>query len=219
MNFGKDTLKYLHEMGMGNTPDEFRSGPNLLGNAWPLFAQSMAMIVARIGKTVDKYTTEVELGVATRDIHFEGGPDSDMPGFKGVIKKGQVASQHHKWTTWVDGRPFITFHEMYTMDEYDAIEPQADWGNHYHYRIVIDGDEPTELILQAPAGSAGQLPEARLHLDRDGPRERDSRRLRGPAGVHDPQRTRAHAAARRGALAASHAGAVQGSMLRKVRAT
>lgn len=155
VNFGKDTLKYLHEMGMGNTPEEFRSGPNLLGNAWPLFAQSMAMIVDGLGKTVDKYTTDVDLGVAARDIHFEGGPESDMPGFKGVIKKGQVASQHHKWTTWVDNKPFITFHEMYTMDEYDAIEPQPDWGGHYHYRIVIDGDEPTELILQAPPDPQG----------------------------------------------------------------
>ena len=125
------------------------AGDVSLGNAWPLFAQSMAMVVEGFGTTVDKYTTEVELGTATRDISFEGGETSDMPGFKGVIKKGTVASQHHKWTTWVDGKPFMTFHEMYTMDEYDAIEPQPDWGGHYHYRIVIDGDEPTELILQA----------------------------------------------------------------------
>jgi hypothetical protein len=55
----------------------------------------------------------------------------------------------------VDGKPFMTFHEMYTMDTYDAIEPQPDWGGHYHYRIVIDGDEPTELILQAPPDPQG----------------------------------------------------------------
>ena len=81
-----------------------------------------------------------------------------MPGFKGSIKKGQVASQHHKWTTWVDGKPFITFHEMYTMDEYDAIDPKPDWGNHYHYRVVIDGDEPTELILQRPPTQGATTP-------------------------------------------------------------
>jgi 2,4-diaminopentanoate dehydrogenase len=155
VNFGRDTLKYLYEMGFGNTPEEFEEGPNLLGQAWVLFAQSMAMIVDGLGKTVDKYTTDVDLGVATRDIHFEGGADSDMPGFKGVIKKGTIASQHHKWTTWVDGKPLITFHEMYTMDEFDAIDPQPDWGGHYHYRIVIDGDEPTELILQAPPDPQG----------------------------------------------------------------
>lgn len=72
VNFGKDTLKYLHEMGMGSDPEEFLAGPNLLGNAWPLFAQSMAMVADGFGKTVDKYTTDVELGTATRDIRYEG---------------------------------------------------------------------------------------------------------------------------------------------------
>ena len=155
------------------------------------------------------------MGSATRDIHFEGGADSDMPGFKGVIKKGTVASQHHKWTTWVDGKPLITFHEMYTMDEFDAIEPQPDWGSHYHYRIVIDGDEPTELILQAPPDPQGNYREARLHLDRDGSRERDSRCLRCAAGVHDPQRARTDTAARRGSLVRR----VQRSMLRNALTT
>ena len=64
VNFGRDTLKYLFEMGMGSDPAGFEDGPNLLGQAWPLFAQSMAMIVEHMGKTVDQYTTEVELGVA-----------------------------------------------------------------------------------------------------------------------------------------------------------
>lgn len=100
-------------------------------------------------------TTAVELGTAKRDIPYEGGETSDMPGLKGVIKRGTVASQHHTWTTWVDNKPFITFHEMYTMDQFDAIEPQPDWGGHYHYRIVIEGDEPTELILQAPPDPQG----------------------------------------------------------------
>lgn len=73
VNFGRDTLKYLFEMGMGSDPAGFEDGPNLLGQAWPLFAQSMAMVVEGLGKTVERYTTEVELGSATRDIPFEGG--------------------------------------------------------------------------------------------------------------------------------------------------
>ncbi|MCV7116705.1 dihydrodipicolinate reductase, partial [Mycobacterium nebraskense] len=81
VNFGRDTLKYLFEMGMGSDPAGFEDGPNRLGQAWPLFAQSMAMIVEHMGKKVERYTTEVELGVATRDIPFEGGETSDMPGF------------------------------------------------------------------------------------------------------------------------------------------
>ena len=83
---------------MGSDPAGFEDGPNLLGQAWPLFAQSMAMIVEHMGKTVERYTTEVDSGSRTRDIPFEGGEASDMPGFKGVIPKGTVARQHHKWT-------------------------------------------------------------------------------------------------------------------------
>ena len=37
-------------------------------------------------------------------------------------------------------------------------KPQPDWGGHYLYRIVIEGDEPTELILQAPADPQGNYP-------------------------------------------------------------
>lgn len=72
----------------------------------------------------------------------------DMPGLKGVIKTGTVASQHHLWTAWVDGRPFITLHELYSFVEHDAIEPKPDWEPYYHYRVVIDGDPGTELILR-----------------------------------------------------------------------
>ena len=67
---------------------------------------------------------------------------------KGVIKKGTVASQHHIWTAWVDGKPFITLHELYSFIEHDAIEPRPDWEPYYHYRIVIEGDPGTELILR-----------------------------------------------------------------------
>ena len=101
VNFNKDTLKYLDEMGFGKDPAEFEGG-NLFTTAWSLFAQSMTMVVEGLGKTVAKFTTEVELGIATRDIPYEGTENMDMPGLKGVIKKGTVASQHHKWTAWVD---------------------------------------------------------------------------------------------------------------------
>jgi hypothetical protein len=72
-----------------------------------------------------------------------------------VIKAGTVARQHHKWTSWVEGRPLIVFHEIYTMDTYDAVEPQEDWPQHYHYRIVIEGDSSTELILQGAQNPDG----------------------------------------------------------------
>ena len=71
VNFNRDTLKYLDEMGFGKTPEEFAKG-NLFADAWSLFAQSMTMVVEGLGKTVEKFTTDVELGVATRDISVRG---------------------------------------------------------------------------------------------------------------------------------------------------
>jgi hypothetical protein len=147
VNFNKDTLKYLDEMGFGKTPAEFAEG-NLFQDAWSLFAQSLTMVVEGLGKTVDKFSTDVELGTATRDIPYEGTEDMDMPGLTGVIKKGTVASQHHIWTAWVEGKPFITLHELYSFIEHDAIEPRPDWEPYYHYRVVIEGDPGTELILR-----------------------------------------------------------------------
>ena len=41
------------------------------------------------------------------------------------------------------------------MDAFDAIEPQEDWPQHYHYRIVIEGDSSTELILQGAQAPDG----------------------------------------------------------------
>jgi 2,4-diaminopentanoate dehydrogenase len=154
VNFNKDTLKYLDEMGFGKTPEEFEAG-NLFGTAWPLFAQSLTMVVERLGKTVDNVTTGVEIGLATRDIPYEGTEDMDMPGLKGVIKKGTVASQHHQITAWADGKPVITLHELYSFIEHDAIEPRPDWDGYYHYRVVIEGDPDTELILRGVADAQG----------------------------------------------------------------
>jgi 2,4-diaminopentanoate dehydrogenase len=106
------------------------------------------MVVEGLGKTIAKFSTDVELGTATRDIPYEGTEDMDMPGLTGVIKKGTVASQHHIWTAWVEGKPFITLHELYSFIEHDAIEPRPDWEPYYHYRVVIEGDPGTELILR-----------------------------------------------------------------------
>lgn len=42
VNFGRDTLKYLFEMGMGSDPAGFEDGPNLLGQAWPWSSRDWA---------------------------------------------------------------------------------------------------------------------------------------------------------------------------------
>jgi 2,4-diaminopentanoate dehydrogenase len=65
----------------------------------------------------------------------------------GAIPRGTVAAQHHEWTAWVDGNPLIVFHAIYLTCEPEKIEPCWDWGK-TRYRIVIEGDPPTELTLE-----------------------------------------------------------------------
>jgi hypothetical protein len=160
VNFGTDTLKYMEEMGMGRNPNEFSKGPNLLGDSAPFFAESMTMVVEGLGKKVEQLTMEVEVGTAIEDIHWAAtGTDvADMPETTGVIKKGTVASQYHKWTAWVEGKPLVVFHEMYTMDQYDLIDPppQGRLAGEYRYQVVVEGDPPMEIVLKGVPDAEGK---------------------------------------------------------------
>ena len=129
-------LDHIDWMGFGKDKDKFLSEPTILGLGLPFFAQSMYMIADGLGVHIDKVTAaDVKAAVATEDI----------PHPLGSIPRGTVAAQHHEWTAWVDGDPLIAFHAIYLTS--DTIEPAWDWGK-TRYRIVIDGDPPTELTLE-----------------------------------------------------------------------
>lgn len=131
-------LDHIDWMGFGKDRDKFLSEPTILGLGLPFFAQSMYMIADGLGVTIDKVTAaDVAAGVATEDI----------PHPLGVIPRGTVAAQRHEWTAWVDGRPLIVFEALYTTTTSDKLEPAWEFGK-TRYRIEIQGDPPTELILQ-----------------------------------------------------------------------
>ncbi|HEY0960039.1 MAG TPA: hypothetical protein VGE05_12320 [Novosphingobium sp.] len=133
-----EALWHLEPMGFGVTPEEFHQRPNMLGAGAKIFAQSMAMIVEGLGKTVDDVTISVEVATVTKDIELPGA----------VLKAGTVGAQHHEWTTYADGKPLVVFHAYYTVGN-ESLTP--DWNvGHTRYRVVIEGDPSTELILQAP---------------------------------------------------------------------
>ena len=110
------------------------------------FAQSMHMIADGLGVTIDEVTADLKAAVATEDIAHE----------LGSIPRGTVAAQHHEWTAWVDGRPLIIFHAIYTTCGPESLDPDWDWGR-TRYQIVIDGDPPTELTLQGAARPDGTM--------------------------------------------------------------
>jgi hypothetical protein len=49
----------------------------------------------------------------------------------------------------------MTLHELYSFVEHDAIDPRPESDAYYHYRIVIEGDPSTELILRGVADKDG----------------------------------------------------------------
>ncbi len=127
---------HIDWMGFGKDKDKFLSEPTILGLGLPFFAQSMYMVADGLGVHIEKVTAaDVKAAVATEDIPHE----------LGAIPRGTVAAQHHEWTAWVAGEPLIVFHAIYLTA--DTIEPAWDWGK-TRYRIVIDGDPPSELTLE-----------------------------------------------------------------------
>lgn len=129
---------HIDWMGFGKDKDKFVSEPTILGLGVPFFAQSMYMIADGLGVSIDEVTAaDVRAAVATEDITHE----------LGAIPRGTVAAQHHEWTAWVDGRPLIVFEALYTTTTTDKLDPAWDFGT-TRYRISIEGDPPTELILQ-----------------------------------------------------------------------
>lgn len=131
-------LDHIDWMGLGKDRDKFLSEPTILGLGLPFFAQSMYMIADGLDVTVDKVTAaDVQAAVATEDI----------PHTLGAIPRGTVAAQRHEWTAWVDGRPLIVFEALYTTTTPQRLDPAWEFGK-TRYRIAIEGDPPTELILQ-----------------------------------------------------------------------
>jgi hypothetical protein len=130
-------LDHIGLMGFGKPKDEFLTTPSLLTLGVPFFAQSMHMIADGLGVRIDEITTNLYAAVATEDI----------PHDLGTVASGTVAAQHHEWTAWVGGTPLIVFHAMYTLDPDAGLDPAWAWGA-TKYRIVIDGDPPSELTLQ-----------------------------------------------------------------------
>ncbi len=131
-------LDHIDWMGFGKDKDRFLSEPTILGLGLPFFAQSMYMIADGLGVTIDQVTAaDVQAAVATQDI----------PHPLGAIPRGTVAAQHHEWTAWVAGNPLIVFEALYTTTTSDNLEPAWEFGK-TRYRIEIQGDPPTELILQ-----------------------------------------------------------------------
>lgn len=136
-------LDHIEGMGFGKDRQAFLAEPTLLGMGVPFFAMSMHMIADGLGVVIEGIDVALEAAVATRDIPHE----------LGAIPQGTVAAQHHTWGALVDGVPRIVFHAQYWTGSAEDLDPAWDFGA-TRYQTVIEGDPPTELILQGVGGGA-----------------------------------------------------------------
>lgn len=136
---------YIDFMGFGLTPEELRARPNCMEYAMPTFGESMAMVLAGLGKQVENLTEKHEIALARNDIPYPGG----------VIRKGAVAGQHWEWTMWTEGKPLLLYHLYYVMG--DDMEPNWNLGQSRH-RIVFEGNPQFEMTLTASPDAEGKHP-------------------------------------------------------------
>jgi hypothetical protein len=136
---------YIDFMGFGLTPEELRARPNCMEFAMPTFGESMAMVLAGLGKEVENLTEKHEIALARNDIPYEGG----------VIRAGTVAGQHWEWTMWTEGKPLLLYHLYYVMG--DDMEPNWNLGQSRH-RIVFEGNPQFEMTLTASPDAEGKHP-------------------------------------------------------------
>jgi 2,4-diaminopentanoate dehydrogenase len=139
-------LDHIDWLGFGKDKEEFLTTPSILGLGLPFFAQSMHMIADGLGVKIDEVTATVDAAVAVDDVPHE----------LGVIPGGTVAAQRHEWTASVNGRPLIVFHAIYSTTHTDNLTPAWEVGKTC-YRIVMEGDPPTELILEGAAKADGTV--------------------------------------------------------------
>lgn len=139
-------LDHIDWLGFGKEKDTFLAEPTILGLGTVFFAQSMYMLAEGLGVTIDEVTSDLQAAIAIKDVTHE----------LGAIPAGTVAAQQHIWTAHVDGRPLIEFQALYTTTTADNLDAAWDFGK-TRYRIVIEGDPPTELTLQGVEKSDGAM--------------------------------------------------------------
>ncbi len=136
---------YIEFMGFGRKPDELLAKPARSPDAPYMFAQSMAMVIESLGKSIDDISTKFEVATADQDIPYPGG----------VIRAGTTGGQHYEWTAWAEGRPIMTFHCFWIMG-FDGLTPKWACGDS-GYRVVFEGDPPLTLTLSGPPLPNGRL--------------------------------------------------------------
>ncbi|OHV68219.1 dihydrodipicolinate reductase [Pseudofrankia sp. BMG5.36] len=134
-------------LGFGRDPDDARKNPSpLIHTMENIFRESMALLAAGLGVTIDEYTTDFDVAVAKTDLTVRSGE----------IPAGTVGGMRHEWIALAGGRPVIVFRSFWKMS--DDLEPNWGYGT-VKYSVSIEGEPSTTLTLEParkhPTGDEG----------------------------------------------------------------
>lgn len=128
-------------MGFGATPAEFKErNPRRAGWLNGLFSESIRLVAAGLGATIDRVDATMEIALA----------ETDLPTAAGIVRAGTIAGQHWTWSGIIDGRARIVHETVWRM--YGSVAPQWPTGRH---RVSIEGEPSMHIDFDANYVSDG----------------------------------------------------------------
>ena len=126
----------MQQLGFGMSAEEAaKTPPALMAFMSKIFYESMDMLAAGLGFSIESYAHRHEFAVALRDVPIHAG----------IIKKGHVAGQHFEYTGLVKGKPVIQFNTYWKMSK--EIEPNWPYDAPIEYTVEIEGDPSVRCSL------------------------------------------------------------------------
>ena len=126
----------MQQLGFGMSAAEAaKTPPALMAFMSKIFYESMDMLAAGLGFSIESYAHRHEFAVAQRDVPIHAG----------IIKKGHVAGQHFEYTGLVKGKPVIQFNTYWKMSK--EIEPNWPYDAPIEYTVEIEGDPSVRCSL------------------------------------------------------------------------
>jgi hypothetical protein len=143
---GFPASELLTGFGFGLAPDEAHRTHRL---ALDSYRQSIGLLAAGLGLTVDRYDCNLTVAVSATDLTVASG----------VVPAGTVAGMRRRWEAIVDGRPAIVFQSLWKMAD-DLTPPIV--GGPNRYIVEFAGEPTTRFTIEHPdlasgAGEPGQI--------------------------------------------------------------
>ncbi|MCK9928632.1 dihydrodipicolinate reductase [Frankia sp. Mgl5] len=136
---GAPASEMLTAFGFGRDPDEAHRTHRLALDA---YSQSIGLLAAGLGLTVDRYECGLTVAVS----------DEDLVVASGVIPTGKVAGMCRRWEAVVDGRSAIVFQSKWKMA--DDLTPEIVNGAS-RYIVEFFGEPATTFTIEAnPSGGS-----------------------------------------------------------------